>query len=216
MVPGIKTGTLTGGIMFAAVVDPDPLEGIVAAGVVLAVLFSSPPSFAALFFGPLKNDMAGSHAEGKVSGHPLGELFGLVADEAVDVAESHPEQSPEDIFCHRDDLQSIHMDSTVALRLCHSKRGGTVVKRRQHHDFGVAFFDPLDHVDTGEAIHPHGQVFGVILHHAERQNDGHVFINGFTDLVGEHVQVLHNISFQFLCMIQHCYCTKVKYTHVAA
>ena len=39
-----------------------------------------------------------------IGGHSLGEFFSLVADETVDIAESHPQKSSENFFSNRNDL----------------------------------------------------------------------------------------------------------------
>ena len=52
-------------------------------------------------------------------------------------------------------------------------------------------FDPADDLDAGEAVHPHGQMLGVIFDHAQGQDHGNFFVDGFTDLVRQHVQILH-------------------------
>ena len=112
----------------------------------------------------------------------------------MNVAESHPEQSPEDLFGNRNDLQSVNMNRAVPFGLGHGEGGRAVVEGMQHHDFRVAFFHPLDGVDAGEAVHTHGEVFSMVFDNAQGEHHRDVFVDGFTDLIRKHIEVLHDFS----------------------
>ena len=123
-----------------------------------------------------------------------------MGNETVDIPESHPEQSPENIFGNRNDSGTVHMDRTVIFRLCHGKGGTSIVERRKNDQFRMPLFHSGNGIETGEAVHSHGEVFCMIFHYSQGQNDGGIVPDGFPDLVGLHKKILHKIllSFRFV------------------
>ena len=171
--------------------DADPVERIVRAGIIIAEFFGSPPAFAAFLVEPFEDGVAGRQPESQVGRHSLLEFLGLMGDERVDVAEADPEQSAEDLFGHGHEFFGIDMDRAVAFGFGDRPGSGAVIERRQHDHFRMAGFDPADDLNAGEAVHAQRQMFRMVFNDSERKHHGHVGVDGFTDLIGQHVQVLH-------------------------
>ena len=90
------------------------------------------------------------------------------------------------------------MDCSVAFRFCHGERGGSVVKGRKNHQFRMTFFHPFNSVDASKAVHPHRQVFRVIFNDTQRKYHRSVVVDCLTDLIGEHIEVLHRFFPYFM------------------
>ena len=58
----------------------------------------------------------------------------------------------------------------------------------------MTFFNTFNGIYTGKTVNPKRQMFGMIFHDAEGKNNRCIFFDGFTNLIRQHIEVLHDFS----------------------
>ena len=171
--------------------DPDPVERVGAFGLFRVIILHravAPPAGAAHSLEVAQDRVARRKAKGKVGRHALIEPLGLVVDHAMDIGEAGAEQRGKQALGKGQKRRGVNVEGRQTVGPRHRMAGGTIGKRRQHHDPVAQSVQRLGH---RQKINPGGQVLAVIFHHANRQHHWQVGGDGVGDLIGAHPGELH-------------------------
>src|SRR5437762_1889728 len=112
----------------------DPVEAIIACGlfrIVISHLFIPPPALAALLLEKVEDRLAGGEFEGEIGRHPGSEIFRLMVNEEMDVAETDTQKTAEQSLGKREELVGRNMERAVALGGLDCIARSAIVERRQ-------------------------------------------------------------------------------------